>query len=136
MISSTTFGCSDTTYRSITLIGPEGDFDFDPAGICEGGTATFSLKDTLEVNSFSWDFGDGTDTSYRVSDTKDAEPTHSYNAPGVYKVILIARSSCGNDTAIKFITVMELSFAIIGIEYPNDGVCVDDLLLLKCLSKW
>ncbi|MBX2874567.1 MAG: PKD domain-containing protein, partial [Saprospiraceae bacterium] len=107
LISATTFGCADTAYSSITLIGPEGDFTFDPEGICEGGSATFTLLDTADVNSFSWDFGDG-------SPLVDGESPvlHTYeNIPvlGPRPVTLILRSA-ENDclTAItKPITIFE-----------------------------
>ncbi len=107
LISSTTFGCTDTAFSSITLIGPEGDFAFAPEGICEGGTATFTLLDTVDVNSFSWDFGDG-------SPLLDGENPvmHTYeNIPvlGPRPVTLILRSA-ENDcvtTVTKPITIFE-----------------------------
>ncbi|NRB46442.1 MAG: PKD domain-containing protein [Saprospiraceae bacterium] len=107
LISATTFGCADTAYSSITLIGPEGDFAFEPEGICEGGTATFTLLDTVDVNSFSWDFGDG-------SPLVDGESPimHTYeNIPvlGPRPVTLILRSA-ENDcvtTVTKPITIFE-----------------------------
>lgn len=107
LISSTTFGCADTVYSSITLIGPEGDFTFEPEGICEGGTATFTLIDTVDVNSFSWDFGDGSPLTDGINPV-----SHSYqNIPvlGPRPVTLILRSA-ENDcvTAItKPITIFE-----------------------------
>lgn len=127
LISSTTFGCSDTTYRSITLIGPEGDFDFDPVGICEGGTATFNLKDTLEVNSFSWDFGDGTPLLDDVSPI-----AHTYeNIPvlGPRPVTLILRSvENGCVTAVtKPITIFETRADFL-VNGSRDSVLCDDIL--------
>lgn len=59
LISLIIFGCVDIVYSSIILIGFEGDFIFELEGICEGGMVIFILLDIVDVNSFSWDFGDG-----------------------------------------------------------------------------
>jgi len=127
LISSTTFGCSDTTYRSITLIGPEGDFDFNPEGICEGGSATFAIKDTLEVNSFSWDFGDGTPLQDDVSPI-----THTYNnipVLGPRPVTLILRSAENGcvTTVTKPITIFETRADFL-VNGSRDSVFCDDIL--------
>ncbi|MCB0649898.1 MAG: PKD domain-containing protein [Saprospiraceae bacterium] len=72
MIASTGNGCQDTAYQQITLVGPEGDFFMDNNTICLGESITFQLIDTVDVNSYTWNFGDGTQQS-------DADPvTHSY----------------------------------------------------------
>lgn len=91
LISSTTFGCADTVFSSVTLIGPEGDFSFLPEGICEGGMATFTLLDTVDVNNYSWDFGDG---SPLVDGGSPIEHTYE-NIPvlGPRPVTLILRSA-------------------------------------------
>lgn len=107
LISTTTFGCADTSYSSVTLIGPEGDFAFAPEGICEGGTAQFSLLDTTDVNSFSWDFGDG---SPLVDGVTPIEHTYQ-NIPvlGPRPVTLILRSAESDcvTTITKPITIFE-----------------------------
>ncbi len=59
MIASTTYGCRDTAYSEVTLIGPEGDFSLDPNGICLGESVTLTLQDTVDVGSYTWNFGDG-----------------------------------------------------------------------------
>ncbi len=59
MIATTPFGCADTVSRSFTLVGPEGDFSVSEEAFCVGDTITFTLLDTEDVSSFTWNFGDG-----------------------------------------------------------------------------
>ncbi len=60
MVATTPFGCSDTTMRSFTVVGPEGTFEMDKDLICAGDSIVFTLKDTVSVSSWEWNFGDGT----------------------------------------------------------------------------
>ena len=60
LVVSSIYGCADTTMSSYTLVGPEGNFTIDPAEICIGDEVTFTLFDTVDVNGWEWDFGDGT----------------------------------------------------------------------------
>lgn len=52
-------GCRDTSSRSFVLVGPEGDFTLDKSPLCIKDNLTVTLKDTTEVGSWTWDFGDG-----------------------------------------------------------------------------
>lgn len=60
LIETTTNGCRDTVTKTITVEGPVGDFDIVNDTICKGQSITFSIKDTADVISYMWDFGDGT----------------------------------------------------------------------------
>ncbi|MBK9337593.1 MAG: PKD domain-containing protein [Lewinellaceae bacterium] len=73
MIASTPFGCRDTVERSFTVVGPEGAFEMDKNLICVGDAITFTLKDTVSISSWEWNFGDGT-TGGSVNPV-----THVYN---------------------------------------------------------
>jgi gliding motility-associated-like protein len=59
LVVITTNGCADTVSRSITIEGPVGNFNILPDTICSGQAITFSIKDTVDVLSYNWDFGDG-----------------------------------------------------------------------------
>ncbi|TNE57549.1 MAG: PKD domain-containing protein [Bacteroidetes bacterium] len=59
MIATTSFGCADTVSRTFTVVGPEGTFELDKNIICVGDDVTFTLKDTVSISSWTWDFNDG-----------------------------------------------------------------------------
>jgi gliding motility-associated-like protein len=63
LVVATSAGCADTVSRTYTLVGPEGDFDFDKDLICLGEALTLTLQDTSDVSTWLWDFGDGTQQS-------------------------------------------------------------------------
>ncbi len=70
---STSNGCLDDVTRTFTLVGPEGAFSLDRYEICNGDDITFKLLDTVDVTSFSWDFGDG------IVQQGGSPATHTYN---------------------------------------------------------
>lgn len=59
LIVQSSNGCRDTSSISITIIGPEGDFDMDKSIVCLGDSVEFTIKDTVNISSFTWDFNDG-----------------------------------------------------------------------------
>ena len=73
LIVSSSFGCRDTAYDTIHVVGPVGNFNIVPSTICKGQSITLSIKDTSDLGAYSWDFGDGT-TSPGVSPI-----THTFN---------------------------------------------------------
>lgn len=114
---STSFGCWDTLSRQFTLVGPEGDFGVSPEAICLGESMTFELTDTVDVGSFTWDFGDGLQES-------DINPiTHLYEfVPPSGQTIakLILR---GEDESCTFIVEKEVDIVdVIPNFIRNDGV--------------
>ncbi|MBC7389209.1 MAG: PKD domain-containing protein, partial [Opitutaceae bacterium] len=59
-IVSTANGCADTTSRKFKVESPEGDFTMSKFQICKGDSISFALKDTVDIGTYAWDFGDGT----------------------------------------------------------------------------
>lgn len=59
LITTNNYGCKDSTSRFFNVIGPLGDFSIDTNNICVNEKIVFTIKDTNEVASFLWDFGDG-----------------------------------------------------------------------------
>ena len=52
-------GCSDTAKKTFKVLGPSGTFTLSTNSICKGDLVSLNLKDTIDVDSFVWDFGDG-----------------------------------------------------------------------------
>lgn len=63
MTSITSNGCTDDTTKTFVVVGPAGDFDMDTTNICKGDVITFTIKDTVDVGSYTWDYGDGLTTN-------------------------------------------------------------------------
>lgn len=75
-------------------------------------TFNFYLWGAANVNSFIWDFGDGT--------TSTTSGTHTYANNGTYTVTLIAFDNCGNsDTASQIFSVGANAVSAIGEEIFN-----------------
>ena len=104
LISSTTFGCVDTTYQAITVYpNPIAGFTDNAVLDCAPLVVSFTNSSTGAV-SYSWDFGDGTPLDNSVN------PTHTYNNLTQFIdnniVTLIATSSNGcTDTIIDSVLV-------------------------------
>lgn len=98
---------SDDAYWKITLVHYDNPAD-EPAlpspkpqanftGVVDVLTVTFTNTSKF-ADSYSWDFGDGA-TSAQLS------PTHTYAAPGIYKVKLTATNSAGTNVKEQEYTV-------------------------------
>lgn len=118
IVSTVGGGCMDTISRSYTLVGPEGDFDLDPTIICKGEDATVTLRDTVDITSFTWDFGDGT----LVNNTDPA--THTFNDanPPSTAVTLILR---GINDACEFAVQKQLQIRDVTADFSTDVTCID-----------
>jgi len=79
----------------ITVIPPPtAAFEGDPTSGRAPLTVEFTDKSEGNINSCSWDFGDG-GTSTQQSQS------HTYNDPGVYTVSLTVTGPCGSDTETR-----------------------------------
>ena len=88
-IISTSFGCRDTTMRDFTLVGPEGDFAIDQNSLCLGEIVNFTLLDTVDVQDFRWEFGDGDVIS------NQSNVAHEYLTGGTFVAELILTGVSG-----------------------------------------
>ena len=88
----------------VSVVGlPEASFNAQPAG-----GFSFNFANTSQgATNYLWDFGDGANSSA-------ADPAHTYAAPGVYPVTLIATNTCGSDTYTTSITVGQPPSAAFG----------------------
>lgn len=70
------------------------DFDADVTTAFIGQNVNFTSRSS-GVDTYTWDFGDGSATS------AEANPTHNYSAAGTYTVSLSITSAAGNATETK-----------------------------------
>ncbi len=108
LISSTSAGCRDTVSRDYEFTGPVGDILQEPAEICVGEEVTFTLIDTIDVESFTWDLGNGEtiDDQTSVTTTYDFRPT---GGETVVSVTLRAASSVCTFTATSDVQFLDIA---------------------------
>ena len=93
-------GGSDTAICSacITVVDPPAPiagFTVNPISGDHPLTAVFNDTSTGEIDSWSWDFGDGSSSSLQ-------SPSHTYTIAGTFNVLLEVSGPGGNDLAICF----------------------------------
>ena len=89
LIVSSIYGCADTTLATYTLVGPEGTFIASDDLVCKDEEITFTLMDTADVGSFTWDFGDGT----RVENENPVTHIYGFNPPGGTTLVTLVLES-------------------------------------------
>jgi PKD repeat protein len=84
---SNAFGGGSTTFPAyVTVLGPP-TANF----VASSNQTTVAFANTSQgATSYEWNFGDGSPIS------TEADPTHTYAAPGTYTVTLVATNSCGS----------------------------------------
>ncbi|MBK8564564.1 MAG: PKD domain-containing protein [Saprospiraceae bacterium] len=123
LIASTTFGCRDTIVNSYTLVGPEGDFDISATAICVGGEITVSIKDTVDISSFEWNFGDG----ISVSNMNPVTHTYAPTQTGQIQVVLILKGENDACTAVQSATLSIVEpVAAFDVTDSDKKVCLGD----------
>ncbi|MES2617659.1 MAG: PKD domain-containing protein [Bacteroidota bacterium] len=94
-------GCTATMTKPVTVQKIVADFSKILNKICEESTIVFTnnSKPRIKSTTYEWDFGDGfTDTSFN--------PTHEFNTPGTFKIMLKVTNGGCWDTISKTITVV------------------------------
>ncbi|MFN0187629.1 MAG: PKD domain-containing protein [Bacteroidia bacterium] len=95
-------GCTDTHIQNINVLdGPVANFSSTP--VCPGSSSTFSdlsLSGTGTINSWEWNFGDGSPLTNVVN------PQHTFTGAGSYAVSLVVESTngCADTTTISIAT--------------------------------
>ena len=89
------------SYTPAGCVEPVAEFTADKTTIFEGQSVQFSDTSVNNPTSWSWDFGDG-------GNSTDQNPSHTYIPPGTYTVTLTATNAAGSDTETKvdYITVL------------------------------
>jgi len=89
---------SDTEQKTDYIdVGPTliADFSANPTSGCAPLTVDFTDQSTGEIDTWDWDFGDGS------AHSSAQNPSHTYNSAGDYTVSLTITGSCGSDTETK-----------------------------------
>jgi gliding motility-associated-like protein len=121
-------GCQGTITKQVMISAkPQASFTADTA--CLGEPTTFVNLSTANggsLNTYDWDFGDGSPHS------NNAAPQHLYAAAGTYNVKLTVGNTngCSHDTTIA-IMVAQLPLAV--FTYPNQA-CAQTLVSFDDLS--
>ena len=73
---------------------PQAAFSADATSASSGGTIAFTDESSNNPISWSWDFGDGSTSS-------EQNPTHVYEAAGIYSISLTVTNCAGSDDEVK-----------------------------------
>lgn len=82
------------------LVKPSACFTFSPETNIEVGQAVSFQNCSKDGKTYAWDFGDGANSSV-------FEPTHTYNQPGEYEVVLEVYNNSLNDFTSHTITIID-----------------------------
>ena len=116
LITSTTFGCSDTVFR-VLLVKRASIANFHASPTCFGNLVQFTNLSTpaLLDTAWRWDFGDGTGLN------QFENPAHLYAFAQTYDVTLFVYASTGCVTTSTLpVTVSPIPVA----NFVHDAVCV------------
>ncbi|MGK0364118.1 MAG: gliding motility-associated-like protein [Saprospiraceae bacterium] len=114
----TSNGCADQTTQSYTLVGPEGSIFLDQNQICNGDQIMVSLVDTVDISSYSWDFGDGNTTD------NESPTTHQYDVTSTTNTFISLILKGENDACT---TVEKTDIEIVQINAAFDFLNGDDV---------
>ena len=109
-------GCTVEIATSISLVQPNAEFNITNTCFTNAVFAnTTSLPSGISLDSFLWDFGDGS-TSFLEN------PTHSFSASGTYNVTFTGSNSLGCSSTITKLTTVYLEPTAI-LNYANAEYC-------------
>lgn len=118
LIVSTTNGCRDTAELTIPIVGPIGDFDMSETIICVGEAVEFTLKDTNNVETFSWDFNDAT-TAGAISTI-----THRFTSVpdnGLQPIdLFVFNAQCSSPPIRRFLNIVQVEARF---DFEDSTVC-------------
>ncbi|WP_220680884.1 PKD domain-containing protein [Methanofollis formosanus] len=113
------YGGNSKVSKEIVVISPTpvANFTANPTSGNAPLTVTFTDASTGNINTWAWEFGDGT-----TCGNQNPSP-HIYNAPGTYQVNLTVTGPTGSDTKSTEITVTDVPPAPVAnfIASPTSG---------------
>ncbi|MEI6455575.1 MAG: PKD domain-containing protein, partial [bacterium] len=133
LIVTNAAGCLDTVFPPKTVtVNPAPVAQFTAETSCVSSPTQFTDGSTTPsgtIIAWNWDFGDPSSGTQNTS--TDQNPSHTYNSPGSYSVILITTNSfdCTHDTIIQ-VSVNPKPQAM----FEYDASCVGDVTQFTDLS--
>ena len=121
LIVKTRYGCTDTVTKSVVVDSMKADFNVLTSYLCDkSDTARFVNLSYASsgIDSYQWNFGDGTSSPSMT-------PVHLYaNPPGVYNVALLVNSQSGcTDSVYKPAAIHQYSKPVVTIQHVKE-VCM------------
>lgn len=115
--------CLSEVTKTITVTAPP-SFDFNATNLigCEAPFTT-NFTATSTGASYLWDFGDGNTSTL-------ANPSHTYQSPGIYTVKLIITNENGCSTTVEKAEYIKIQIPTIQINNLPRGLCVGESLNL------
>ena len=109
---------------------PEASFSTDIVDP-EVGETVFFYNNSINGDSFEWDFGDGFISN-------ELNPVHTYNTTGSFEVVLTVFSEGGEDQASLTIDVLVPTLLVIDVReyYSDDVIPGASVLLYPTLADW
>ncbi|MDF2451100.1 MAG: large protein [Bacteroidota bacterium] len=98
LINCTPFGCCHTATQTIKVYDAKADFSLDKLNICKGEAIKFTIKDTVNVLAWEWDFGDG--VVYNSTSQSPISHVYNYHPPGGSTIVGLTYYS--TDSACTF----------------------------------
>ena len=123
LIERTSNGCADTLEKTFEIVGPIANFDLSKSSICVGEEITFTMKDSADVETFLWDFGDGTSQSGIDPITHKFTEVPNGGTTNVQLVIWSEDSVCDYVT-IKPVTIHEVEARF---DFIDSTICDNEL---------
>lgn len=108
-----------STFIVPTSQPPLADFTYG----LSGNELTVTENNSLNGETYQWDFGDGTQSA-------EERPVHEYAGPGMYIVTLIVTNACGSDTTSQIITVTGEVITVADFTTSGTALCLGDTLFL------
>ncbi|MFN5147994.1 MAG: PKD domain-containing protein [Flavobacteriia bacterium] len=131
-------GCGNTAqyFASPIVVGNVPYFTGDayanvqgPNNVCIGSTVLFSSP---SATNYNWNFGDGGYSNL-------GDPSHTFNAAGVYNVGLTLTDGCGNDTLVfttlNVLTDLPVDPQVELSDLPSQ-ICIGDAFVYGVSGAW
>jgi gliding motility-associated-like protein len=126
-------GCTATATQQITVLAPPA-IDFSASPTCDGAAMNFTDNSTNNPTLWTWDFGDGS-----LNDNNQ-NPSHTYQAPGVYTVELSATAQNCSSSGTMDVTVHPNPVADFNVQNGCIGINTDftdqSNVALGAITQW